>query len=163
MSLTQPYSRFRPNLSSIIPNLIYGIESQVGLSEKYSRRPKDEIKELITEHTLQLDLNDSLRAAEKVTKLCEFGLDLGFSFRDSINEIHHALSETYHRNGRTVSKVAAAEEQKYSSFDAAQENWATMKKNVMERDYNALLKPSFDPCRENKEQEHFVKNLDAKI
>ena len=160
-----PYSNVlasRPNLPSIIPNLIYGIESQSGLSEKYSLRSRDEIKELVTEHTLRLDSDSTVRSAEKVTKLCEFGLNLGFSFRESINEIHHALSDTHHKNGRTGSNVAA-EEQRSSRFDAEQEHWATMKKHVMERDFNALLKPSFDPCIENKEQEHVVKNLNAKI
>ena len=154
----------RPNLPSIIPNLIYGIECQIGLSEKYSMTSKNEIKELVTEHTLRLDSDSTLLSAEKVTKLCEFGLNLGFSFRESINEIHHALSDTHHINGPTgPSSNVSDEEQRSSRFDAEQEHWATMKKNVMERDYNDLLKPSFDPCRESKEQEHFVKNLKAKI
>jgi hypothetical protein len=34
-SLTINHLRIRPNLSSIIPNLIYGFERQVGLSEKF--------------------------------------------------------------------------------------------------------------------------------
>jgi hypothetical protein len=119
-------SCFRPNLSSIIPNLIYGIKSQVGLSEEYSLRYQDEIKKLVDQHTLQLDLDNSACLAGKTTKLCNFGQDLGFFFRESNNKIHHVLLETFHNNGDNGSQ---AEEERPSYFDPECKHWATMKKN----------------------------------
>ncbi|KAL3778271.1 hypothetical protein ACHAW5_000509 [Stephanodiscus triporus] len=82
----------RPNLSSIIPNIIFGIESKIGLPEKYTMRSKDEMKKLLTERTRELDADKSLGPAEKYAKVCQLGMDLGFSMRELMDEIHHTLS-----------------------------------------------------------------------
>jgi hypothetical protein len=84
--LTNALPRFRPNLSIIIPNIIYGIESKTGLPEKYTMRSKDEMKKLLTERTRELDADKSLSPAEKCDKVCQLGMDLGFTMRELIDE-----------------------------------------------------------------------------
>jgi hypothetical protein len=101
ISHTNVHSCSRPNLSSIIPNVIYGIESKVGLPKKYTMRSKDEMKKLLTEGTLEYDADKSLSSAEKYAKICQLGMDLGFSMHKLIDEIQCALSETFYGNGQS--------------------------------------------------------------
>ena len=93
--------RSRPNLSSVIPNVIYGIESKIGLPEKYTMRSKDEMKKLLTERTLEYDADEILSSEEKYAKICQLGMDLGFSMHELIDEIHHSLSETLPGSGQS--------------------------------------------------------------
>jgi hypothetical protein len=151
------------------------------------------MKKLLSERTIELDADESLRSGEKVTKLYEYGLDLGFSFHELIDEIHNALSETFSENDpslatelpsnmtfsplpsipvnnrRRTSKISGKDSRcsrvdaKQTQFRGSLMRWTTMRKIVQERDSNALLKPTFHPWRENDEQERFVRNLDAGI
>ena len=95
------HPRSRPNLSSVIPNVIYGIESRIGLPEKYTMRSKDEMKKLLSERTLEYDADEILSSEEKYAKICQLGMDLGFSMNELIDEIHHSLSETFHGSGQS--------------------------------------------------------------
>lgn len=81
----------RPNLSSIIPNIIYGIESKEGLPEKYTTGSKENAKKLLMERTFELDADESLSMAEKFKRLCQSGMDHGFSMRDMMVETDNAL------------------------------------------------------------------------
>ena len=101
ISLNNIHPRSRPNLSSIIPNVIYGIESKTGLPEKYTMRSKDEMKKLLTERTLEYDADESLSSANKYAKICQLGMDLGFSMHELIDEIHDSLSETFYGSGQS--------------------------------------------------------------
>jgi hypothetical protein len=92
---------FRPNLSSIIPNIIYGIESKVGLPEKYTTRSIEDTKKLLTERALEIDMNETLSSAEKYASVCQLGTDLGFSMNELIYEIHNGLLERYDDNGQS--------------------------------------------------------------
>ena len=95
------HPRSRPNLSSIIPNVIYGIESKIGLPEKYTMRSKDEMKKLLTKRALEYDADEILSSEEKYDKICQLGFDLGFSMHELIDEIHHSLSETFYGSGQS--------------------------------------------------------------
>ena len=64
-------------------------------------RSKDEMKKLLTERTHELDADESLSYAEKYAKVCQLGMDLGFSMHELIAEIHHALSEDFSGNGQS--------------------------------------------------------------
>ena len=101
ISLNFMHPRSRPNLSSVIPNVIYGIESRIGLPEKYTMRSKDEMKKLLTERTLEYDADEILSSEEKYAKICQLGMDLGFSMHELIDEIHHSLSETLPGSGQS--------------------------------------------------------------
>ena len=79
----------RPQLGSVIPNMIYGIESKQGLPEKYTESSKVGMKNLLTQCVLDLD-SMSMTATEKVAKLREYGDALGFSLNDLIDEVHHS-------------------------------------------------------------------------
>ncbi len=87
---------FRPNLSSVIPNIIYGIETKVGLPEKYTTGSKENMRKLLMERAFELDADESLILAEKYSMLCQSAMDLGFSMHDlddEIDKIEDALSD----------------------------------------------------------------------
>jgi hypothetical protein len=73
--------------------MIYGIESKVGLPEKYTTGSKENAKKLLIERTFELDADESLSLAEKFARLCQSGMDHGFSMHDMINEIDDALPD----------------------------------------------------------------------
>ena len=77
----------RPKLDSVIPNVIYGIESKEGLPEKYTQRSKDEMKRRLMERIHELDNDPNVRASDKVSTLVEYGDSLGFSMQELIVEI----------------------------------------------------------------------------
>ncbi|KAL3806640.1 hypothetical protein ACHAXA_001896 [Cyclostephanos tholiformis] len=165
----------RPNLSSIIPNIIYGIETNIGLPEKYTKRSKDEMKKLFTERTLELDADESLTSTEKYAKVCQLVMDLGFSMDELIDEIYQAIWDGFSGNGQSVTAELQANmttsplssradtEPEHAQGMFSQMCWARMRKVVNEGDSNSLLKPSFHPGRKNEVQEYFVKKLDANI
>jgi len=68
----------RPDFGSVIPNIIYGIESKQGLPEKYTEGAKLEIKNLLSECMVELE-STRMSATSKVAKLVEYGDTLGFS------------------------------------------------------------------------------------
>ena len=80
--------RGRPNLASVIPNIIFGIESKEGLPEKYTKNSKAETKALFIERVSELDVDSSVRPTEKLAKLREYGEALGFSLHEMIEEIN---------------------------------------------------------------------------
>jgi len=78
----------RPDLASVIPNIIYGIESKEGLPEKYTESSKYEMKQIFIKRVTKLDIDSSVSTIEKVSKLREYGKDLGFSLQEMIDEIN---------------------------------------------------------------------------
>jgi len=85
--------RGRPNLASIIPNVIYGIESKEGLPEKYTERSKDEMKVLLANRVVELERDSDMPATTKVAKIRKYGQFLGFSLSEMIDEIDRSLDE----------------------------------------------------------------------
>ncbi|KAL3776570.1 hypothetical protein ACHAW5_000334 [Stephanodiscus triporus] len=150
----------RPNLSSIIPNIIYGIESKIGLPEKYTMRSKDEMKKLLAERTHELDANESLSPTEKCDKFCQFGMDLGFTMKELIEPSDHTLLEEFSGNGQSSTVELNTTT---STLSRSFMRWAGMSTLVKEKSSNTLLKPSFRPWRKNEFQESFVKKLDSNV
>lgn len=91
----------RPNLSSVIPNVIYGIESNKGLPENYTMRSKQEMKKHLTTLIRELDVDPTMSASEKVAKIRTYGQDLGVSLPEVIDEIHHTLDEIHHSRNKS--------------------------------------------------------------
>uniref|UniRef100_A0A7S4NI13 Ferric reductase NAD binding domain-containing protein n=1 Tax=Odontella aurita TaxID=265563 RepID=A0A7S4NI13_9STRA len=77
----------RPDLKTVVPNIIYGIESGVGLPEKCTPSSMVHIKELLIEKMRELDEVDGISSNSKVAALTTFANSHGFLFTDIINEM----------------------------------------------------------------------------
>ncbi|KAL7551951.1 hypothetical protein ACHAWF_015164, partial [Thalassiosira exigua] len=78
----------RPKLDSVIPNVIYGIETGEGLPERYTERSKDEMRARLVNRVGEIRCNESIRPSVKVAMLKEYGESLGFALSE------HSIDET---------------------------------------------------------------------
>jgi hypothetical protein len=70
----------RPALPSIIPNIIYGIESKVGRPEQYATQSKGVMKKKLSDYAIELESDDRcFSPMEKYDMICQLGQDFGFS------------------------------------------------------------------------------------
>ncbi|KAL7465445.1 hypothetical protein ACHAXS_005802 [Conticribra weissflogii] len=77
----------RPDLASVIPNIIYGIESGEGLPEKYTARSLDEMKRLVVERSAELEKITTMTATQKIFQLTDYVESLGFCFSEIAEEL----------------------------------------------------------------------------
>eukprot|EP00581_Thalassiosira_minuscula_P016601 CAMPEP_0183722588 /NCGR_PEP_ID=MMETSP0737-20130205/14497_1 /TAXON_ID=385413 /ORGANISM="Thalassiosira miniscula, Strain CCMP1093" /LENGTH=885 /DNA_ID=CAMNT_0025952781 /DNA_START=891 /DNA_END=3548 /DNA_ORIENTATION=+ len=88
----------RPNLGSVIPNIIYGIESKEGLPENYTESSKVRMKNLLIQRIFDLDAT-AMSATEKVAELAEYGNVLGFSLDELIGEFRESSGKRQNESG----------------------------------------------------------------
>ena len=107
----------RPKLDSVIPNVIYGIESKEGLPEKYTQRSKDEMKRRLMERIHELDNDPNVRASDKVSTLVEYGDSLGFSMQELIDEIQPSdkARASFLRASSKMGSLSEGDEEKNAS------------------------------------------------
>lgn len=101
--------RGRPKLSSVIPNVVYGIESKEGLPEGYTEMSKAGAKKRLLERMVELDADSSLRAEAKVTQLREYGEVLGFSLHELMNEISRTSWQSFNTHHATTAEKEATQ------------------------------------------------------
>jgi len=79
--------RGRPNLASVVPNIIYGVESKEGLPEKYTENSKAATKARFVERMAELDVDQSVSSTEKLARLMKYSEALGFSLQKMMDDI----------------------------------------------------------------------------
>jgi len=114
--------RGRPKLSSVIPNVVYGIESKEGLPEGYTEMSKAGAKQRLLERMVELDADSSLRAEAKVTQLREYGEVLGFSLHELMDEISRTSRESFNMGEATTAETEA--NQVLKNLRASMENFS---------------------------------------
>ena len=85
----------RPNLPSVVSNIVYGIESGEGRPEKYTVTSFEEMKKLVIKKSAELDRITDMRSTEKINKLSDYVETLGFSFTEIIEEIKRTNQEQF--------------------------------------------------------------------
>lgn len=84
--------RARPNFDSLIPNIIYSIESGEFVPEAFISDLKMDAINQLQEKLKELDQSD-LASRDKMTELINFSDDLGFLFSDLMSEVAGASSQ----------------------------------------------------------------------
>jgi len=91
----------RPPLPSIIPNIIYGIESKVGRPEQYTIRPKSVMKKILSDYAVELESDDRcFNPTEKHAMICQLGQDFGFTIT-----IQHSTSSNLEINLGNITRT----------------------------------------------------------
>lgn len=163
----------RPDFSSLIPNVIYGVESKKGLPEKYTLQSKVEMKQLIVRRCTELDLDKSVKASVKISKLSQYGNDLGYSFCGLLGEIDIENGPRKVADKRPLDSCPELSITQANAtidhFDRDLEDtndsshWNNLIDGVGNTDFNAMMKPVFQPWEKNASQERNVRKLDRKI
>jgi hypothetical protein len=180
----------RPKLESLIPNVIYGIESKEGLPEKYTEKSKEEMRTLLINKIIEFNEDDDVKATEKIEKIRQFGNELGFSLDDLLSEIgdnpasddimeqfseydpQSSSAESDAKNlikHLSLSKVIEPTHQRSMRFKKppVRKNsdlvWSDVGNAMNKRHSNEILKPSFCPRIPNDSQEKFTRKLGRNI
>jgi len=77
----------RPNLKIVIPNIIYGIESSVGLPETYTPSEMAKMRTLLSERMRELDGMIDLTSNDKLAELIAFAKSHGFLFTEILSDM----------------------------------------------------------------------------
>uniref|UniRef100_A0A7S2A4J8 FAD-binding FR-type domain-containing protein n=1 Tax=Trieres chinensis TaxID=1514140 RepID=A0A7S2A4J8_TRICV len=80
----------RPDLRIIIPNIIYGIESLLGLPESYTPREISRVREMVTEKMYDLERCGVMNNFEKLVELTSFASRHGFILTELMRDMEEA-------------------------------------------------------------------------
>ncbi|CAB9527003.1 NADPH oxidase 4 [Seminavis robusta] len=79
--------RARPNINSVVRNIIYGIESGVGKPERYLPSEKAAATQALVQKLEELDEVKGLSSSDKLVQLSELAGELGFLFSDLVEDL----------------------------------------------------------------------------
>jgi ferric-chelate reductase len=106
----------RPALPSIIPNIIYGIESKVGRPEQYTLQSQGVMKKILSDYAIELELDDRcFSPIEKYDMICQLGQDFGFTITIQLKQQQHTMSSNLDVNLGISSEASSS-----SSLDVSQ-------------------------------------------
>lgn len=178
----------RPKFDSVIPNMIYGIESMEGLPEKYTDSSTYEMKEAMRLRSSELEQDETISATERVSKFRDYGYSLGLSMNELFDDSNRSGVGTHSMQGSTAKNehqalMEADESDAQHRFNQLKyslrcdgsnlgpstqkrsrrpKRWSVVREVVDGKDPDTL-KPKFCPWEQNASQEKCVKRLDEAV
>ena len=152
----------RPKLDSVIPNIIYGIESGEVLPEKYTASAKTQIAKQLSDLIHELDQDRSLSATAKVHKIKAKSQELGFSLASDIESPRGADDNDAKRVLGALRSSIKSQSIGGGDLRASGQLWSNVMDGI-DAERSDALDMNFCPWNPNKSQEKCVKRYSEDI